>query len=190
MANNKSKVITVRLKEKSFKVLQDYAAIRSLSVNSYLNSIIDSYAEFFIPLSSYQPVAIPKRLLATLFSLADKDKLNELAQGWAKEAKNATILLYGTEFNLESALDYTRKMAKYVLDCDARIMFSSDKDNKAITENNEMGVSMVIRHDLGENVSYYYGLRFRYFFESLKSTKVKLEHDDSTIYIKIQQKLL
>lgn len=181
---NRDKVITLRMNEKSFNIIQDYAASRGLSVNSYLNSIIDSYAEFFIPLSSYEPVAVPKRLLSTLFSLANKDDLDSLAKSWAKEARNAAILIFGTEFNLKSALDYTRKISKYVMDSDARIIIN---DRHEADKNNSGDISIVIRHDLGENVSFYYSRRFFYFFELLQSVKAVVEYDNSTITVKLDR---
>lgn len=183
---NRDKVITLRMNENSFNIIQDHAASRGLSVNSYLNSIIDSYAEWFIPLSSYAPVAVPKRFFSSLFSLASKDNLDELAQSWAKEARNATILLFGTDFNLKSALDYTRRISKYVMDSDARIIINNDRHKYA--EDNNEDVSIVIRHDLGENFSFYYSRRFLYFFELLQSVKVVAEYDASTITIRLDRK--
>jgi hypothetical protein len=37
-----------------------------------------------------------------------------------------TVLLFGTKFSLESTLDYTRMMSKYVMDTYARITTTSD----------------------------------------------------------------
>ena len=45
---DKKKDITLRMKENSFKIIHEYAEVRGLSVNAYLNSIVDSYAEWII----------------------------------------------------------------------------------------------------------------------------------------------
>ena len=44
----KEKVITLRMKENSFDIIHEYAEAHGLSVNAYLNSIVDSYAEWII----------------------------------------------------------------------------------------------------------------------------------------------
>lgn len=64
--------MTIRINERSYSTIQEYAANHGLSINAYLNSIIDSYAEWFIPGSSYESVSVPKGMLASLFSLANK----------------------------------------------------------------------------------------------------------------------
>jgi hypothetical protein len=187
---NRDKVITLRMNVNSFNIVQDYAKSRGFSVNSYLNSIIDSYAEWYIPLGSYEPVAVPKRLFSSLFNLASKEKLDELAHNWAKEAKNGTVLLFGTEFNLESALDFTRKISKYVMDSDARITTTADASQRVDkTDNNRNNISIVIRHDLGENFSFYYSRGFLYFFNLLQSVKTSVEYDESTITVKLDRSL-
>jgi hypothetical protein len=185
---NRDKVITLRMNENSFNIIQDYAKSRGLSVNSYLNSIIDSYAEWYIPLSSYEPVAVPKRLFSSLFNFASKDKLDELAHSWAKEAKNATVLLFGTEFNLQSALDFTRKISKYVMDSDARITTATNASQE-VDKTNKRNISIVVRHDLGENFSFYYSRAFLYFFNLLQSVKTSVEYDESTITVKLDRKI-
>jgi predicted DNA binding CopG/RHH family protein len=58
---SKDKVITLCIPERTFKVIQDFAANQSLNVNAYLNSVIDSYVEWFIPVKSFEPVTIPKK---------------------------------------------------------------------------------------------------------------------------------
>lgn len=185
---SRDKVITLRMNENSFNTIQDHAKSRGLSVNSYLNSIIDTYAEWYIPLSSYEPVAVPKRLFSTLFSLASKEDLDKIAKSWAKEARNATVLLFGTEFSLESALDYTRKMSKYVMDTDARITATFSDANQQVDRTSKGNISIVVRHDLGENFSFYYSRRFLYFFNMLASVKVSVDYDESTISIRLDKK--
>src|ERR671911_1112231 len=107
--------------EESFKIVEDYAKGKGLSVSAYINSVLDSYAEWFIPLASNERIAIPKKAIYQLFSYASKGSLDELVKEWANEPKNATPLLAG-EFNLESALDSVSKISKYLLGTDARVI--------------------------------------------------------------------
>ena len=79
------------MKENSFKIIHEYAETHGVSVNAYLNSIVDSYAEWIIPSSSYE-VRVPKKMLATVFVWDKKEGLKQMSQHWANEAKNAILL--------------------------------------------------------------------------------------------------
>jgi hypothetical protein len=111
LPKKKEKVVTLRMDEESFKIVEDYAKGKGLSVSAYINSVLDSYAEWFIPLASNERIAIPKKALYRLFSYAGKESLDDLVKEWAGEPKNA-IRLLGGEFNKESALNSVSKISK------------------------------------------------------------------------------
>jgi len=169
----RERMVTLRVNDRSFDVIRDHAANHGLSVNAFLNSVIDSQAEWFIPTSSYAAVTVPKTMLAALFSLVDKQPLDLLAKKWAAEARNI-ILLSGQELNIESALDFTRKVSKYFMGTDARITFT---DN---------AVSIAMRHDGGDNFSYFTDRSFAYLFETME-IRTAVDHDDTTVFIKIKK---
>ncbi|HJS68540.1 MAG TPA: hypothetical protein VJ730_03890, partial [Nitrososphaera sp.] len=108
----RERMVTLRVNDASFNVIRDYASNHGLSVNAYLNSVIDSQAEWFIPTSSYAAVTVPKTMVSALFSMINKEALDMLAKKWAAEARNI-ILLSGQELEVESALDFVRKVSKY-----------------------------------------------------------------------------
>ena len=61
MPKKREKVVTLRMDEESFKTVEDYAKGKGLSVGAYINSVLDSYTEWFIPLASNEKIAIPKK---------------------------------------------------------------------------------------------------------------------------------
>ncbi len=140
VSKKRERMVTLRVNERSFDVIRDFAASRGLSVNAYLNSVIDSQAEWFIPTSSYSAVTVPKAMLATLFSLVDQQTLDVLARKWAAEARNI-IMLSGHEPDAESVLEFVRRISKYLMGTDARV------------NSTRRAVSIAIRHDGGENFS-------------------------------------
>ena len=168
----RERMVTLRVNDTSFGIIRDYATNHGLSVNAYLNSVIDSQAEWFIPTSSYDAVTVPKTMLAALFGMVSKDSLDVLAKKWAAEARNI-ILLSGQEPGVESALDFVRKVSKYFMGTDARIT-STDR-----------AVSIAIRHDGGENFSYFTGQSFAYLFETIE-IRASVDHDDTTVFIKMR----
>ena len=171
-------MITLRINEKSYNIIKDFAKNHGLSINAYLNSVIDSQAEWFIPISSYSAVTVPKSMMAILFSMANKESLNELAKRWGAEAKNI-ILLSGAEPNIHSILDFARIVSKYLMGTDIRITFGGGKESI----NN--AVYVVIRHDAGENFSYFIDQAFDRLFQLMK-IKALINHDETTVFVKIE----
>ena len=177
LPKKKEKVVTLRMDEESFKTVEDYAKSKGLSVSAYITSVLGTYTEWFIPLASVERIAFPKKALYQLFSYASKENLDDLIKEWADEPKNALRLL-GSEFNLESALNSISKTSKYIMGTDARI-------NR--TQQNDTWV--VIRHNLGENFSYFWNQMFFHFFELLKDqVDIKTEYNDTTISIRLKEK--
>ena len=173
LPKKRERMVTLRVNDRSFNVIKDFAANHGLSVNAYLNSVIDSQAEWFIPTSSYAAVTVPKAMLATLFSLVDKKTLDVLARKWAAEARNI-IVLSGQEPSMESALDFVRKVSKYFMGTDARIN-STDRT-----------VSIAIRHDGGENFSYFTAQSFVFLFEKIE-IRASVDHDDTAVFIRMEK---
>lgn len=166
-------MITLRVNDRSFNIIRDFAANRGLSVNAYLNSVIDSQAEWFIPTSSYAAVTVPKAMLAILFSLIDRQNIEVLAKKWSAEARNI-IMLSGQEPSVESVLDFVRKVSKYFMGTDARI---NATDNTA---------SIAIRHDGGMNFSYFAAQSFVYLFQRIE-IRAFVDHDETTVFIRIEK---
>jgi len=177
----KDKVITLRMNEKSFESIKDYAENHGLSVNAYLNSIVDSYAEWFIPTSSYKAVTVPKGMLSMIFGMLEKDQLDHLAKQWAMESKNI-VLLSGAELSIGSAVDFSRRVSKYFMGADAKIT----KQSSQVAQSHDGSiVSIAIRHDAGENFSFFCSQSFLHFFNLFGPKKVSVTHDPTTIVIQI-----
>jgi hypothetical protein len=190
----KDKVVSLRMGEDSFDTIEEYASRQGLSVNAYLNSIVDAYAEWYIPGSSYERVAMPKKMLGMLFELADKSGLEKLGQYWAHEAKNI-IMLSGSEFSLESAIDYVKKVSKYFINSSARITLMnsgngvSGQGHYSDHEGQELDddIRIIVRHDMGNNFSIFGSQFFLYFFRQLESRKVTVNHDSTTNFVKLEK---
>lgn len=166
-------MITLRVNEQSFNIIRDFAANRGLSVNAYLNSVIDSQAEWFIPTSSYAAVTVPKAMLSALFSLIDRQSIEALAKKWAAEARNI-IMLSGQELTAEAALDFVRKISKYFMGTDARI------------KSTDHSISIAIRHDGGANFSYFTAQSFAYLFQRIEIRAI-VDHDETTVFIRMEK---
>ena len=117
MPKKKDRVITLRMSEDDFNIVENFAKAKGLSVSAYINSVIKSQTEFFIPLASNEKVSIPKRELYSLMSYASKDSLDDLVNDWGIELKHAVQLIWG-DLNLQSLLDVIFKASKYMMGID------------------------------------------------------------------------
>ena len=206
MPKKKDRVITLRISENDFNIVENFAKAKGLSVSSYINSVIKSQTEYFIPTASNQKVSIPKSILHSLFSYASKENLDDLANHWAIEQEHVTRLLWG-EINLHALLDVIFKISKYMMGTDARVVTGSNftkdagynegKDLSAILNYSEdvSGIKasdsfwVVIRHNLGKNYSYFWNNMFIKFLGLLQnSVDFTTEYDETTISIRLKVK--
>ena len=206
MPKKKDRVITLRVNEDDFNIVESFAKAKGLSVSSYINSVIKSQTEYFIPTASNQKVSIPKSILYSLFSYASKENLDDLANHWAIEQKHAARLLWG-EINLHALLDVIFKMSNYMMGTDARVITTSNytkdagytegKDLSAILNESDdvSGIKIsdtfwvVIRHNLGDNYSYFWNNMFIKFLGLLQnSVDFTTEYDETTIAIRLMVK--
>ena len=206
MPKKKDRVITLRISENDFNIVENFAKAKGLGVSSYINSVIKSQTEYFIPTASNQKVSIPKSILYSLFSYASKENLDDLANHWAIEQEHVTRLLWG-EINLHALLDVIFKISKYMMGTDARVVTGSNftkdagynegKDLSAILNYSEdvSGIKasdsfwVVIRHNLGKNYSYFWNNMFIKFLGLLQnSVDFTTEYDETTISIRLKVK--
>ncbi|MGI0038195.1 MAG: hypothetical protein ACREAO_00120 [Nitrososphaera sp.] len=167
-------VVNLAVNKETLKVIQDFAASQGLDARAYINSILESYVEWYIPAHSFAPVAVPKKMLSALFGMAGHQQLDVLTRQWATESKNI-ILLSGMDFNLETAVAFARIVAKYFVGGDARMVGSPENT-----------ISMVVRHDGGEHFSFFCARCYEHFFNLLTLKRVTVDHDPSTIFIKLE----
>jgi hypothetical protein len=205
MPKKKDRVITLRISENDFNVVEIFAKAKGLSVSAYINSVIKSQTEYYIPLASTKKVSIPKEVLNSLYSYASKDNLDDLANKWAIELEHVTRLLWG-ELNLQTSLDVISKIAKYLMGTDARVITTNNfKKDAGYNERKELRTALnssdttsginnasipfwiIIRHNLGANYSYFWNKMFIQFLGNLQnSVDFSTKYDDTTISIRLK----
>lgn len=167
-----SQTIPVDIPDEYYQINQQYAKEQGLNPSSLLGSVIKSYVEWYIPVKSFDPVTVPKKMLGTLFEMVGKEIIETLTEQWAIESRNI-VLLSGATFTTETAMDFVYKISKYFRGADAKLIKSRDKDDV---------ISFIIRHDGGERFSYFCALCFNHFFNFFPLRKVLVNHDNSCVY--------
>lgn len=143
-----------------------------------LSSIVQSYAEWYIPVKSFDSVTVPKKMLGSIFEIISKESIDKLAEQWATESKNI-VLLSGSDFSVETAIAFTYKVSKYFMGADAKLIKRKEKQEE------DNAISFIIRHDGGNKFSYFCARCFYYFFNSFPLKHVNVDHDASSVYIEI-----
>jgi len=169
-----SQKIPVEISDEYFTIIQEFAQQQGMNPATLLSSLVKSYAEWYIPVKSFDPVTVPKKMLGALFEMIDKEKIDRLTEQWATESKNI-ILLSGSAFSLETAIGFTYKVSKYFIGADAKVIRSKDKDS----------ISFIVRHDGGEKFSYFCAGCFYHFFNFFPLKRVVVNHDASSVYIEV-----
>jgi hypothetical protein len=114
-------------------------------------------------------------MISAIFASTNRIKLDELSDLWATEAKNI-VLLSGADLTVESAVSFSCKIAKYFMGADTKVIKSEDGN----------AISLVVRHDGGDNFSFFCSRCFERFFKLFfHLKKVSVDYDTTTIFIKI-----
>jgi hypothetical protein len=168
--------LPVEVTDDALQVIQEFASRQGMNPAALLSSIVQSYAEWHIPVRSFDPVSVPKKMLGSIFEMIPKETIDKLAEQWATESKNI-VLLSGSEFSVETAIAFTYKVSKYFMGADAKLIKRNEKEDKTI--------SFIIRHDGGDKFSYFCARCFHYFFNSFPLKHVVVDHDQSSVYIEV-----
>jgi hypothetical protein len=175
--SGEKKQVALAVNKETMKVMEDFAASQGLGARAYINSILESYVEWYILAHTFALIAVPKKMLAALFNVASREHLDALTREWAGESKNP-ILLSGRDFNLETALGFARVVAKYFVGGDARIVRPKGDSSNVIS-------MVVVRHDGGEHFSFFCAKCYEHFFNLLTIKRVAVANDPSTIFIRL-----
>jgi hypothetical protein len=171
-----TQTLPVEVSDEALQVIQEFASRQGMNPAALLSSVAESYAEWYIPVKSFDPITVPKKMLVSLFEIISKENIDKLAEQWATESKNI-VLLSGSDFSVETAMGFTYKVSKYFMGADAKLFKRKDKEDNTI--------SFIIRHDGGDKFSYFCACCFYYFFNSFPLKHVNVDHDASSVYIEI-----
>lgn len=142
--------------------------------SALLSSIVQSYAEWYLHVRSFDPITPPKKMLGNTFEMIPKESIDKLAEQWTTESKNI-VLLSRSDFSVETAIAFTYRLSKYFMGADAKLFKRNEKEDKTN--------SIIIRHDGSDKSSYFCTRCFYDFFNSFAMKHVAVDHDQSSVYI-------
>jgi hypothetical protein len=165
--------LPVEVSDEALQVIREFASRQGMNAAALLSSVAESYAEWYIPVKSFEPVTVPKKMLGSLFEMIPKESIDKLAQQWAIESRNI-VLLSGSNFSVETAIAFTYKVS-YFIGADAKLIKHKKKEDNTI--------SFIIRHDSGDKFSYFCARYFYHFFNFFPLKHVIANHDASSVHI-------
>jgi hypothetical protein len=72
--------IPVEVSDAALQIIQEFASRQGMNPAALLSSVAESYAEWYIPVKSFEPVTVPKKMLGSLFDMIPKESIDKLAQ--------------------------------------------------------------------------------------------------------------
>src|ERR671931_645811 len=103
-------ILPVEVSDEALQIIQEFASRQGMNPAALLSAIAQSYAEWYIPVKSFDPVTVPKKMLCSLFETTSKESILKLAEQWAIESRNI-VLLSGDDFSVETAIVFTYKVS-------------------------------------------------------------------------------
>jgi hypothetical protein len=170
-------ILPVEVSDEALQVIQEFASRQGMNPAALLSSIAQSYAEWYIPVKSFDPITVPKKMLSSLFEMIPKESIDKITEQWAIESRNI-VLLSGSDFSIETAIAFTYKVSKYFMGADAKLI-KRNKDKEDST------ISFIVRHDGGDRFSYFCARCFYHFFNFFPLKHVIVNHDPSSVYIEV-----
>lgn len=82
----------IAVTEETLQIVHGYASREGISSAALLSAVAQSHAEWYIPVKSFDPVSVPKKMLSSLFETIPNGSIDKLAEQWVIESKNIVLL--------------------------------------------------------------------------------------------------
>lgn len=149
----KTATASFRLDESALKALQEDAKRQNLSVNTLLNQLILTYANYDRPMKRFHVVKVSGSTFRHILHAARKETIIEAGNLAGKDGPKAFILATYGELTPENALDYLKTMGNY----------SSLFEYSEVMHGGKMSVTLT--HDFGPKGSLFLQEYVRAIFE-------------------------
>lgn len=133
--------ISFRIGESAFKALQNDAKKNNTSLNTLVNQLFTSYAEYDRFLQKFHMIKISTPTFKRILNAGTKEAIVEAGRSAGASVPETFILAKMGDLNATSAVEYLRLMGTYANLFDYSEITASGK------------TSLTLTHDLGENGS-------------------------------------
>jgi hypothetical protein len=165
---------TFRLPKEKLEQLRKSAETRSVSTNTLVNQIINSYLDWHSRAAHAKLYYLPKSFLIRLLNELTNDELNELARDVAKNDLVDISLFLRGGFNLASISEIAETWLR-IAQMSHRIEVAGDS------------YKIIIEHDMGRKYSYLIKEISRYLLEIAFEKKSSCDVTENAVIIKIEQ---
>jgi hypothetical protein len=165
---------TFRLPKEKLEQLRKSAEARSVSTNTLVNQIINSYLDWHSRAAHAKLYYLPKSFLIRLLNELTNDELNELARDVAKNDLVDISLFLRGGFNLASISEIAETWLR-IAQMSHRIEVAGDS------------YKIIIEHDMGRKYSYLIKEISRYLLEIAFEKKSSCDVTENAVIIKIEQ---
>lgn len=162
-----------RISEKAFLALEDEAKKRKISINTLVNQIFLSYANFDRYFQRLGMLKMTKITFMKILKAASDNEIDELAKEVAQNSSRVIILARFGELSLTSVLDYLNDLADYGYFVERSEVLSPSR-KRVIT----------LIHSYGERGSYFVNAYAKALFEQV-NINPRLSSTENSVTIEV-----
>ena len=169
----KTEVGSFRINKENLDKLKKEAENESISLNSLVNKIIDTYVNWYSSAKKLGLIPVTPNILAELFKNLSEDEIKKLAKKQVPTISE-NLLLFRHEDTLEAFLDAAKD---YFTVCGFPFSIQEKNGTRKIS----------LRHNIGKKYSHYLQELIRERIEQLTKEKVSVSITTNTVTFSINQ---
>jgi hypothetical protein len=169
-----------RLDEDIITKMAQQAENNNTSLNTEINNALRSYIEWDMFARKIGMIPIKKTVLAEIFQrMLTKEEVVDLANRVAKNAVPEMVYFMKGDLTLESFLPWLKIRMEHC----SEVNYVVEKNSNSVPQ-----ISLIFKHDLGENWSIYHKIITEYIFkEILKINSVEIQASATTFVLCFKQ---
>jgi hypothetical protein len=172
VVNIKDTVLTVRIKPEFHKIIKKEAKNQGISLNSFINQLIERFVISYRFVDSFPCLIIPSKIIEQLLKGIPEKHLIDVGSHSGSFIPKHSLFLSGLTENLDNVMFcMEKKVGQY------SNWFSLER------EKNENNASLLLRHDLGKKWSIFLNSYYSKLFSELLNIKIKTEIEKNSITI-------
>jgi hypothetical protein len=176
-ARYKTKLRTVRLPVAIDATLEEEAAKRGMTMNSFVVSILEKYEEWDRLAEKFRFIGFPMEMVREQFTLVkDPDTIRQVGKTFGAKVPRELMLFWFKEVSLDSFLKYLALQAKFQKYAEYEVLHRNDQ------------ILIIAKHQLGANWSVWLEA---YIAEAIRSTLgvvPRTESTDNTVRLEFEKR--
>jgi hypothetical protein len=171
---NKTITMTFRIDKDILEKIRIEAKNKGISINTFVNQIINSYAEWYIFEPKIGMIPLPKTIISELFKDLTKEEVSHIATAVGKRAIYDITLFMKSKFDMDTFLQWF----------ESRMKNSSMQISHTVHNRTHI---YTLKHDICINWSYFYKVMLESIFNEIFGKSVDINISEGSLTINFER---